>query len=296
MSRKTQLQELVAKKYKKRSQFGDLFHRMKKNKGAMVGLGIIIALFIILFCSLFISYKSVTANDLSSRLQPPSWQHLFGTDDMGRDMFLRTIYGSRFSLIIGFGSTFFAAFIGVTIGAIVGYYGGIVDDIMMRFTDILSSIPGILLGMVIVSVLGGSTINLIIAVGVCSIQYYIRMTRASVLSIRNHEYVEAARAIGMSDFKIIFTQVLPNGLSPIIVTFSATIGIAILVAAGLSFLGLGVPVPNPEWGALVSSGRNYLRTAPYLSTFPGLFIMITVLAFNMLGDGLRDALDPKLKR
>lgn len=288
--------ELVSKRYRKRSQLGDIFHRLRKNKGSMFGLCIIILLLVILILSFFIDYNAVTATDLANRYQGPSLKHPFGTDDMGRDMFLRTLYGTRYSLSIGFGATLLAAIVGVIIGSVSGYYGGLVDDLIMRLTDIISSIPAMLLGMVIVSILGGSVINLIFAVGICSIQYYIRITRASILAIRGQEYVEAAKVIGMSDLRIIFTQILPNAFSPVIVTFSATIGIAILVSASLSFIGLGVAVPMPEWGALVSSGRNALRTAPFVSTFPGLFIMITVLAFNVLGDGLRDALDPKLKR
>ena len=287
---------LVSKQYRRRSPFKDVFHRVTKNKGAVVGLCIIGALILLLLGSFLIDYSAVTKTDLSNRFLPPSWEHLFGTDDMGRDVFLRVIYGTRYSLSIGFGATALAAIAGVCIGSVAGYYGGYVDDIIMRLTDILASIPAMLLGMVIVSILGGSVPNLIFAIGICSVQYYIRITRASILAIRGQEYVEAAKVIGMSDAKIIFTQILPNAFSPVIVTFTATIGIAILVAASLSFIGLGVSVPMPEWGALVSSGRNVLRTAPYLSTFPGLFIMLTVLAFNILGDGLRDALDPKLKR
>ena len=287
---------LVSKQYRRRSPFKDVFHRLTKNKGAVVGLCIIGALILLLLASFLIDYSAVTKTDLSNRFLPPSWQHLFGTDDMGRDVFLRVVYGTRYSLSIGFGATALAAIAGVCIGSVAGYYGGYVDDIIMRLTDILASIPAMLLGMVIVSILGGSVPNLIFAIGICSVQYYIRITRASILAIRGQEYVEAAKVIGMSDAKIIFTQILPNAFSPVIVTFTATIGIASLVAASLSFIGLGVSVPMPEWGALVSSGRNVLRTAPYLSTFPGLFIMLTVLAFNILGDGLRDALDPKLKR
>lgn len=287
---------LVSKQYRRRSPFKDVFHRVTKNKGAVVGLCIIGALILLLLGSFLIDYSAVTKTDLANRFLPPSWEHLFGTDDMGRDVFLRVVYGTRYSLSIGFGATALAAIAGVCIGSVAGYYGGYVDDIIMRLTDILASIPAMLLGMVIVSILGGSVPNLIFAIGICSVQYYIRITRASILAIRGQEYVEAAKVIGMSDAKIIFTQILPNAFSPVIVTFTATIGIAILVAASLSFIGLGVSVPMPEWGALVSSGRNVLRTAPYLSTFPGLFIMLTVLAFNILGDGLRDALDPKLKR
>ncbi len=287
---------LVSKQYKRRSLFRDIWHRLVKNKGAVVGLCIIGALLLMLCLSFLIDYSAVTKTDLSNRFLPPSWEHPFGTDDMGRDLFLRVVYGTRYSLSIGFGATALAAIAGVCIGSVAGYYGGFVDDLIMRLTDILASVPAMLLGMVIVSILGGSVPNLIFAIGICSVQYYIRITRASFLAVRGQEYVEAAKVIGMSDAKIIFTQILPNAFSPVIVTFTATIGIAILVAASLSFIGLGVSVPMPEWGALVSSGRNVLRTAPYLSTFPGIFIMITVLAFNILGDGLRDALDPKMKR
>jgi peptide/nickel transport system permease protein len=215
---------------------------------------------------------------------------------MGRNVFLRTIYGSRYSLSIGFLAAAISTVLGVFLGSLAGYYGGLVDDIIMRASDVLASIPGMLLGMVIITVLGQSLQNLIIAVGVTGVPIFVRITRASVLTIKNQEYVEASRAIGMSHLRVIFTQVLPNGLSPIIVTFTSSLGLSIIVAASLSFLGFGVPVPKPEWGTLVSAGRNYIRTSPNLMSFPGLFIMITVLAFNLLGDGLRDALDPKLKK
>ena len=231
-----------------------------------------------------------------NRFQPPSLQHPFGTDDMGRDMFLRTIYGARYSLVIGFGASTISLIIGMSLGAVAGYYGGILEDILMRLSDILASIPGMLLGMCIVVVLGTTLLNLLIAVGICGIPGIMRITRASIISNRSHEYVEAARAIGMSNLNILFTEVLPNGLSPIIVSFTAGLGATILIAASLSFLGFGIPVPLPEWGALISGGRNYIRSSPFLMTYPGLFIMITVLAFNLLGDGLRDALDPKLKK
>ena len=287
---------LISKKYTKRSRFGEIMHSIRQNKGATVGLIIAVILILILICSLFISYTSVTASNGALRLAPPSWQHPFGCDDLGRDVFLRTIYGTRYSIVIGFGSVAIAAIFGVFLGSIAGYYGRLVDDIIMRASDILASIPGMLLGMVIVTVLGQSLINLLLAVGVTAIPIFLRITRASVLTVRNQEFVEAARAIGMSNFRIIFTQVLPNGFAPVIVTLTTSLGASIIVAAALSFLGFGVPVPNPEWGALISAGRNYIRTSPNLMTFPGLFIMITVLAFNLLGDGLRDALDPKLKK
>jgi len=288
--------ELITKKYKKRSRFAEIAHSIKRNKSAMTGLIIIILIFMVFLGSLFISFEAVTETSSANRFRSPDLEFPFGADNMGRNTFLRTIYGSRYSLVIGFGSAGIATVIGVILGCMAGYYGGIVDDVVMRASDILASIPGMLLGMVIVTVLGQSLRNLIIAVGVTAIPVFIRITRASILTVKSQEFVEAARAIGISNLRIIFTQVLPNGLSPIIVTFTASLGLSIIVAASLSFLGFGVPVPHPEWGALVSTGRNYIRNAPHLTTFPGLFIMVTVLAFNLLGDGLRDALDPKLKR
>ena len=288
--------ELIIAKYKKRSRMGEIIHRIKLSRSAVAGLIIVAILFAILLGSLFISYDAVTASNARDRFSPPTWKLPFGADGMGRNLFLRTLYGTRYSIVIGFCAAGLATVLGVILGCLAGYYGRFVDEIIMRASDILASIPGLLLGMVIVTVLGQSVPNLIIAVGITAVPVFIRITRASILTIKGQEFVEAARAIGISNFRIIFTQILPNGLSPIIVTFTASLGLSIIVAASLSFLGFGVPVPKPEWGALVSAGRNYIRSAPHLTTFPGLFIMITVLAFNLLGDGLRDALDPKLKR
>ena len=288
--------EQIMKQNKKRSLMGGIFHSIRRSKSAMAGLIIIVLLFLILLGSLFISFESVTESATANRFRAPDLQFPFGGDNLGRNAFLRTIYGTRYSIVIGFGAVSIATIFGVFLGSFAGFYGGLADDIIMRASDVLASIPGMLLGMVIVTVLGQSLRNLIIAVGVTAIPVFIRITRASVLTVRNNEFVEAARAIGISNVRIVFTQVLTNGLSPIIVTFTASIGLSIIVAASLSFLGFGVPVPHPEWGALVSTGRNYIRNAPWLTTFPGLFIMVTVLAFNLLGDGLRDALDPKMKR
>ena len=288
--------ELVSKKYKKRSQTSDIWHRIKKNKGAVVGLCILMVMFLLLIISFFMPFSLVTDGNIHNRFASPSWQFPFGADNMGRNMFLRVIYGTRYSLVIGFGSVSVALLIGMTAGSVAGYYGGRVDNIILRCSDVLASIPGMLLGMVIVTVLGNSLVNLIIAVGVQCIPIFLRMTRASILTLRDNEYIEAAKAIGLSNTRILFTQALPNGLSPIIVTVTASLGTVIILAASLSYLGFGVPVPQPEWGALISSSREYIRSQPYLVTFPGLFIMIAVLSFNLLGDGLRDAIDPKLKR
>ena len=289
----------VSEHYRKKSQVREVLHHMSKNKGALTGMIILGSLILIFLGSLFISWEQVTQSLTplrEFRLQPPSWQHPFGTDGNARDAFLRVIYGSRYSLSIGFGAAALAAIAGVTLGALAGFYGGLFDELIMRFSDILASIPGILLGMVIISVLGQNLQNLIIAVGVASIPIYIRITRAAVLTVRNNEYIEAAKSVGISNIRIIFTQVLPNSLAPLIVAASVNLGMNIIVAASLSFLGFGIPVPAPEWGAIISVNRDFAHVAPYLMTFPGLFIMFTVLSFNLLGDGLRDALDPKLKK
>ena len=287
---------LATMKYKKRGQISEIFHRIKKNKGATVGLIISSLLLLTLIASiLFVSYDSVTVGNVADRFTRPGFQFPFGTDNMGRNTFLRVIYGIRFSLAIGFGAVVICTIFGIALGSFAGFYGGKTDDFIMRFSDILASIPGLLFGMVIVTMLGQSLRNLIIAVGVTGIPVITRMARASVLTVRDREFVESARAIGISNVRIIFSQVLPNALSPVIVTITASLGVSIIVASSMSYLGLGIPVPNPEWGTLVAMGRDYVRAAPWLITFPGLFIMITVLAFNLLGDGLRDALDPKLK-
>ena len=288
--------EYVTTKYMKRSQLGEIVHRISKNKGAVVGFIIFMALILAFLGSLLISFEQATAAHVSDRFAPPSWRLPFGADNLGRSVLVSVIFGIRYSLAIGFGAAGMSTIFGVTLGAIAGFYGGRIDDIIMRVSDVIASIPGLLFGMVIVTMLGQSLPNLIVAVGVTGTPIFIRMTRASVLTIRNNEYVEAAKAIGLPNWRIILTQILPNGLSPIIVTITASLGITIIVAASLSYLGFGIPAPHPEWGKIISSNREFIRSAPWLLTYPGLFIMITVLAFNLLGDGLRDALDPKLKR
>lgn len=285
-------------KRRKRSQPAEVWHRLKKNKGAMSGL-IIIAVLVAgaLTADLWIDYDSqVITQHISERLQWPNSKHILGTDEYGRDLFFRLIYGSRFSLSVGFVAVAIALGVGTTLGAIAGYYGGITENLIMRFTDIFASVPNILMGIVIVSALGANTFNLMLAVGITSVPQFVRITRASVLTVRNQEFVESARAVGISEWKIIFSHVVPNCLSPIIVQTTLRIASAIISASSLSFLGLGVPAPAPEWGSMLSSGRNFLRGYGYMTLFPGLAIMITVLAFNMVGDGLRDALDPKLKK
>jgi len=286
----------IIRKHRKRGRFGEIFHSMKRSKSAMAGLIIFCALLIVLIASLFVSFDAVTEPDLMVRFRPPGREFFFGTDGLGRDQFVRIVYGTRYSLGIGFTAAAIATFFGVLLGSIASYFGKITDEVIMRFSDILASIPAMLLGMVIVTMLGPSVRNLIIAVATPGIPVFIRITRASILSVKGNEFVEAARAVGFNSLRILYTQVLPNGLAPIIVTFTTSLGITIIMAASLSFLGFGVPIPHPEWGALISGGRQFIRHAPWLTTYPGMFIMVTVLAFNLLGDGLRDALDPKQKR
>jgi peptide/nickel transport system permease protein len=285
-------------KYKKRSLWSEVWHRLKKNKGAMLGLFIAIFLIIMaLTAPLFLDYETdVIGQHISERLQSPSWKHLFGTDDTGRDILSRIIYGSRYSLSVGFIAVTVSLAIGIPLGSIAGFYGGRIDDIIMRVADIFLSIPTFLLAMVVVAALGQSTFNLMLAVGVTSAPSFVRVTRASVLTVRNQEFVEAARAIGVMDLKIVFRHVLPNSLSPIIVQATMRVGSAIITASTLSFLGMGVSPPTPEWGAMLSNGRTFIRDYSYMTLFPGLAIMVTVLALNMFGDGLRDAIDPRLKR
>ena len=287
----------VSKKYAKRSQMAEIWRNLKKNKGAVIGLVLIVLLILLAVCApLLYDYdRDIVAQNIRERLQGPSLQHPFGTDEYGRDIMARVIWGTRYSLPIGFIATIVAILLGVTMGAVAGYYGGWVENVLMRFGDIFASIPHILLAIVVVSVLGQSATNLMIAVGITSTPAFIRVARAAVLTVRNQEYVEAARAIGMKNWKIILKHIIPNALSPIVVQTTLRVGSAIISASALSFLGLGIPAPAPEWGTMLSAGRKFIRDYSYMTLFPGLAIMVTVLALNMLGDGLRDAMDPKMK-
>ena len=289
---------LVSKQYAKRSLAGDIWYRFRQNKGAMVGLFILLLLALnCIFADVLYDYDTkVIGYVLKERLQAPNAAHWFGTDDIGRDLFSRVMYGARYSLAIGFATVALSLLVGMPIGAVCGFFGGKVDLFIMRILDIFRSIPGLLMGIVVVSALGQSTQSLIIAMAVSRFVVVANTTRTAVMTVKNNEYVEAARAIGMPTRSIIFRHVVPNCLSPIIVRTTLQVAGAIVAASSLSFLGLGVPVPSPEWGALLAAGRQYVQSYSYMTVFPGLAIMITVLAFNMVGDGLRDALDPKLKK
>ena len=298
MLKKKEKRQSVASQYAKRTQLGEIWHRLKKNKGAMVGLAIVVMFALIaIFADVMFDYDTQIAGyNLRAKLIKPCLEHPFGTDEMGRDLFARLLYGTRYSMAIAFSSVLFGVCVGLPLGAMCGYLGGKFDLIAMRLLDILRSIPGILLGIVIVAWLGQSTLNLIIAIAVGMVPGMASTTRAAVLTVRNAEYVESARSIGISEWRIVMVHILPNCLSTILVQTTLRVAGAIISASSLSFLGLGVPIPSPEWGALLSAGRAYIRDASYLTMFPGMAIMILVLSLNLLGDGLRDALDPKLRK
>lgn len=270
--------------------------RLSKNKAAVVG-----GFFILLFIVVSIVGPWFTTYDpnqvaVLNKLQPPNAENWFGTDNFGRDIFTRIIHGMSLTLKVGFLSVGMGGSVGVVLGIFAGYYGGKVDTIIMRVMDVLLAFPGILLALAIVSVLGGSLTNVIIAVSVFSIPAFARIVRGSTLTVRNLEYIDAVRALGATDFRIIFKHILPNVMSPIIVQATLRIATAVLTASGLSFLGLGAQPPAPEWGAMLNDGRAYMSTAPHIILFPGIMIVLVVLAFNIFGDGLRDALDPKMNR
>ena len=283
---------------KKRGHYGEILHRFFKNKGAVIGLIIIVALTLTaITCPLVLDYREdITRNHARDRLQGPSWEHPFGTDELGRDIFKRVIWGSRFSLSIGLSSMFVSLIIGVFLGAVAGYYTGtVLENVIMRLSDVLGAIPSLLLGMVIVAVFGRSAFNIVIACSIMGISGFIRVTRASVMTVIGQEYVEASRAIGRTDFATLFFHVLPNALSPIIVEATLDVALMILSVSSLSFLGLGIPAPAPEWGSMLSSARQHIMSYPHF-TLPGFAILLTVLSFNLMGDGLRSALDPKQKK
>lgn len=281
--------------------FKDFYKRLRKNKSALAGFYVLVFLFFVsIFGALDANYGftgvSSNATNLTSKLQGPSAEFWFGTDHLGRDIFFRILHGMYITLGVGFAATFLAAIVGVPLGVLSGYYGGWLDTIIMRIMDVLLAFPGILLALAIVSVLGGSTINVTIAIAIGAVPQFARIVRGSTLTTKKLEYIDAIRALGAKDGKIIFQHVLPNIMSPIIVNTTLLIATAILSAAGLSFLGLGVQPPTPEWGAMLNDGRNYIYQAGHITLFPGMMIVIVVLAFNLFGDGLRDALDPKQKK
>ncbi len=283
---------------KKRSQWVEVWRRLKRNKMAVLGLIILIILVLLaVFADVIANYDNVVIKqNLAHRLQGPSAAHWLGTDEFGRDIFARLVHGTRVSLQVGIVAVGISIVIGGILGAVAGYYGGKLDNTIMRIMDIFLAVPSILLAIAIVSALGPSIINLMLAISISSVPSYARIVRASVLSIRDQEFIEAAKAIGASNTRIIFRHIIPNSLAPVIVQATLGVASAILSTAGLSFIGLGIQPPAPEWGSMLSGGRQYLRYAWWVTTFPGVAIMITIFSLNLLGDGLRDALDPRLKQ
>ena len=280
---------------KKQSPLKEVLIRFSRNRTAMIGMAVILILVLSAIFADLIAPEGIDNQDLNRTFVAPNSAHIMGTDNFGRDIFSRVVHGARTSLQVGFTAVGVGLLGGLIIGSIAGFYGGKLDNILMRGIDILISIPSILLAIAIVSALGPGLTNVMIAVGLAGIPSYTRVTRAAVLTIREWEFIEAARAIGASDFRIIVRHILPNCLAPIIVRATLGLSGAILSAAGLSFIGLGIQPPTPEWGFMLSDGRRFLRDYWHLVMFPGLAIVTVVLAINMVGDGLRDALDPKLK-
>lgn len=280
---------------KKEGMLQQTWNGLKKNKMAMIGLALIILLIIMAAFADFIAPYGVDDQDLLNKFQAPCGAHLFGTDDFGRDIFSRIIYGSRYSLAIGACAAILSAAIGMLVGSVAGFYGGKTDNLLMRLIDIMLAIPSTLLGISIVAALGNGIRNVIIAVAIGAVPSYARIVRASILSVKEQEYIEAARSIGASDLRIIMRHILPNCLAPIIVQITMSVAKAILEASALSFIGLGVQPPAAEWGAMLSAARPYFRRYWWVMTFPGLAIMMIIFGLNLFGDGLRDALDPRLK-
>ena len=280
---------------KKRGQFWDIWRRLRRNKLAMLGLIIVLILVLSAVFANFIAPYDYAQQDLTNMKAWPSREHLLGTDDYGRDILSRIIYGGRVSLLVAILSIVFGLVVGGILGISAGYFGGVYDGTVMRIMDIIMAIPGFLLAVCISAALGSGVLNTAIAIGIGCVPGYARLLRALVLSIREQEYVEAARATGASDLRIMFRQIVPNILSPVIVESTLRIGGCILMISSLSFIGLGVQPPTPEWGSMLSAGRALIRSFWPIVTFPGLAIMLTLFGFNLFGDGLRDALDPKLK-
>ncbi|GAF15327.1 dipeptide transport system permease protein DppC [Bacillus sp. JCM 19046] len=298
MSQNTSVQKTTPKKAQSPfiRNWKAFLKRLVTNNSAIIGGSLIIILAILAIIGPNIASEGINQHDYTKQLLGPTAENWFGTDQYGRDILSRILHGMSTTFIIGFGSVAIAASVGITIGVISGYYGGIIDTIVMRIMDILLAFPSIVLALAIVATLGSGLENIILAIAVSSFPVFARIARGSTLAVRKLEYIDAVRALGASDGRIIFKHILPNTLSPLIVQTTLSIATGVLAAAGLSFLGLGAPEPSPEWGSMLNDGRNYMYQAPHMTYFPGLAIVLFVIAFNIFGDGIRDALDPKLKR
>lgn len=289
-------QDLVTSELKPSTEQGSLLmvgRRILRNKSFMIGGVVVLAFLVLAFLPQLFTRYDPLANDLAQRLLPPSGAHWFGTDDLGRDIMARVIYGAQVSLQVGLLSVGIALIIGSLIGVIAGYFGGMVGEGLMRGIDILLAFPSILLAILIVAILGPGLVNAMIAIGIVNVPIYARLLRSTTLQVRNQEFIEATHAMGASHARIIWFHILPNCLSPLIVQATLGIGAAILETAGLSFLGLGAQPPTPEWGTMLSQAKDFIRTAPWTLAFPGMAITLVVVAFNLMGDGLRDLIDPR---
>lgn len=283
--------------YKKKSQLGTIWQRFKKNKLALFGLVVfIIMLFIAVFADIIVDYeRDAITQHMDKRFMPPGSGHIFGTDGFGRDMFARIIFGTRISLFVGVVTITLALAAGAVIGASAGYYGGRVDEFLMRIMDVFLAIPQMILAIAIVAALGTGMFNILIALTVAQVPKFARIVRASILTVKTQDFIEAAKACGTSDSRIIARHIIPNAIGPIIVQATLNVATTILVIAALSFVGLGIQPPTPEWGSMMADAKSQMRYHGYLIIIPGLFIAFTVMALNLMGDGLRDALDPRLK-
>ena len=287
---------LAVKKYKKKSQLREIWRRLKKNRAAMLGLAIFA---VIVFCTIFADcitpYEMALKQNAAERLQTSSFEHWFGTDRLGRDIFARVVHATRNSLIMGIGAVVVGVAFGSLFGSVAGFYGGKADSLIMRSMDTVICIPFMMLALCIVAALGPGLINVLIALMIANIPYYTRLVRSAILNIAGQDYIEAARSCNAPDYKIILKHVLPNAIGPIIITATMSTGNIILNASAMSFLGMGIQPPAPEWGSMLAESKDYMMYAPHIMIFPGIAIGLTALSLNLLGDGLRDALDPKLK-
>ena len=267
------------------------------NKRLIFGITIVVVMALIAIFAPFVATHDPVAMDLSpeARLQPPSVDHFFGTDSLGRDIFSRMVYGARISLSVGFIAVFISMVIGIFLGGLSGYYGKWVDNLIMRFVEIMYCFPTLILIMMIIAFLGPSIVNVMVVIGITSWAGLCRLVRAEFLTLRERDFVQAARVQGVSDMRIIFRHILPNAMAPVYVSATLSVGAAILIESAISFLGLGVQIPTPSWGNILSTGKNYIDYAWWLTIFPGLAILITVLSFNLIGESLREMLDPRLK-
>ena len=283
------------KKNRKKSKLGDIWRRLRKNKLAVIALAVLVLLILIAVLGPLVAPYSYKAQDSKNTYAAPSLKHLLGTDKLGRDIFSRLVIGSRQSIQMGIIAVAIASVLGTIIGAIAGFYGKWVDTLCMRVLDVYQAVPMFLLCVTMAAILGPSLQNAIIALGISMVPSYARLMRASVLTVREKEYIESARAIDLSGPTIILRHIVPNAMAPIIVEITMGVGACILAGSALSFIGLGVQAPMPEWGAMISDARSVMREHPTLALYPGICIMLMVLSCNLLGDGLRDALDPRLK-